>query len=74
MYDIASIKICRWTLSEKREMGKMPEVEIVPNAAAMQLPRMQIEQARFAILYEQAFLCGENICTTEYALNTTTWD
>ncbi|MBQ2767436.1 MAG: hypothetical protein IJF49_05090 [Clostridia bacterium] len=52
----------------------MPEVEIVPNAAAMQLPRMQIEQARFAILYEQAFLCGENICTTEYALNTTTWD
>ncbi len=53
----------------------MPIVEIVPNAAdTMHPPKMQIEQARFAILYEQAFLCGENICTTEYALNTTTWD
>lgn len=47
----------------------------VPQAdCKKQTPEVPVKAERQSALYEQAFLSREDRCTTEYALNTTTWD
>ena len=39
-----------------------------------QTPEMQLKEVKHDSLYEKAFLSREDKNTSEYALNTTTWD
>lgn len=39
-----------------------------------QRPQMHITDPEHKALYEKAFFSEDDHCTTEYAMNTTTWD